>query len=79
MCDFGVSTLFNKANSSKNLRDTQGTHFFMAPECFNSSQYKGIPADIWSLGVTIYCFYFCKLPFYSDDYDELMDQILNQE
>jgi len=51
----------------------------MAPECFICSEYGGIAADIWSLGVTIYCFYFNQLPFYSDEYDELKDKIINEK
>ena len=51
----------------------------MAPECFICSEYGGIPADIWSLGVTIYCFYYNKLPFYSDDYEGLKEKIINDQ
>lgn len=46
------------------VNDDAGTLAFQPPECFNQGRsYKPKPVDIWSLGVSIYCMMFGKLPF----------------
>lgn len=34
-----------------------------APEVRSGDAYHGRPADMWALGVTLYCFLFADLPF----------------
>lgn len=47
------------------IQEAKGTAYFMAPEAIGvgSSYYSGIKYDVWSLGVTLYCCTFNKLPF----------------
>lgn len=67
------------------LNDIKGTIFFQSP-CLlkNRKRIKGRAADVWALGVTLYCFAYLKHPFLhnpdSDDIiEDVMDNILNQE
>ncbi|CAD5125381.1 DgyrCDS13618 [Dimorphilus gyrociliatus] len=62
IADFGVSDEF--IGSDARFDSSAGTPAFMAPEALKSGQqYDGKPADIWALGVTLYCFVYGQLPF----------------
>lgn len=65
--DFGVSEIFSKEND--NLQKSAGSPAFSAPELCSAQHgdISGKAADIWSMGVTLYCLYFGCLPF-SDAY-----------
>jgi [calcium/calmodulin-dependent protein kinase] kinase len=65
VADFGVSKLFDTTESSKNflLEDTAGTYHFQAPESLSEGKYDVFKADIWGMGVTLFCFLFGKMPF----------------
>lgn len=55
---------------------------FLPPECcsFDVEQYSMKKADIWSLGVTLYCLTFNKLPFPSASTEiGVMENICNHE
>ena len=61
------------------LKSSKGTYHFMAPETFNEKKIEigisGKSADIWSLGVTLYCLIFLVLPFFEKNIVELIDTI----
>lgn len=65
------------------LTNTQGTYFFMSPESLDKDQsskgYSGKAADIWSLGISIYCFAYKQQPINAEDYVDYMDKIHKTE
>ncbi|XP_006813514.2 calcium/calmodulin-dependent protein kinase kinase 2-like [Saccoglossus kowalevskii] len=63
IADFGVSDEFDGVDAL--LSNTAGTPAFMPPETLqdHSNKYHGKPLDIWSLGVTLYCFIYGRVPF----------------
>ncbi|AJR84882.1 CBK_G0018690.mRNA.1.CDS.1 [Saccharomyces cerevisiae] len=85
--DFGVA--MSTATGSTNIQSSHeqllksralGTPAFFAPElCSTEKEYSCSSAiDIWSLGVTIYCLLFGKLPFNANSGLELFDSIINK-
>lgn len=84
--DFGVSEMFEKNNDV--VKRTAGSPAYMAPELAmvsngtwtkKSSSLAGKPTDIWSLGVTLFCILFGRLPFRSDTVQGLFDNIISDE
>lgn len=69
-------------DEDEKLTGNEGTYFFMPPEMLNSETakkgYSGRAADIWSLGVTFYCFAFMDLPFNGNSMQELFEEIQNK-
>jgi [calcium/calmodulin-dependent protein kinase] kinase len=61
IADFGQAHFFNEGADV--FDKTLGTPAFMAPEVRSGGAYRGKPADMWALGVTLYCFLFADLPF----------------
>lgn len=60
----------------------EGTYLFLPPECcsFDVDAYSMKKADIWSLGITIYCLTFNRLPFTTGDTEiEIMNNICSQD
>ena len=52
----------------------------MSPEIIELNKkgsFDGFMADIWSLGVTMFCVAYLKLPFYGDSLSELSNNICN--
>jgi len=62
LADFGTASIIGDNDI---LSGARGTYEFLAPECTNPEQkfFSGKAADIWALGVTIYCLIFNELPF----------------
>ncbi|KAJ2781606.1 hypothetical protein GGI15_003170 [Coemansia interrupta] len=74
IADFGESVMHEE--SGDKVKGTTGTPAFMAPElCQNASEISGEAADIWSLGVCLYCFVFGTLPFAGSSVMEVMDSV----
>ncbi|CAO3621101.1 unnamed protein product [Cunninghamella blakesleeana] len=73
--DFGVSEIFVKGNDK--LKKSAGSPAFMAPELCKAhhGEISGKAADIWSMGVTLYCLIYGHLPYTSTNIIELMDKI----
>lgn len=68
MCAYQISSLTNlKYGSSAGNRTFTviGTPHYMAPEIMESKGYS-FPADVWSLGVTMYEICFGFLPYAGD-------------
>ncbi|EAR84278.2 Serine/Threonine kinase domain protein (macronuclear) [Tetrahymena thermophila SB210] len=76
--DFSISLILGE---QKVLKQDQGTLCFMAPELIdneknvekNNDFYKR--ADIWSLGVTFFCFVFYTTPYKSTNLEDLFNEI----
>ncbi len=62
--DFGVSEMFEKSSAMTTTKSA-GSPAFLPPElCVsNHGAISGKAADIWSMGVTLYCLYFGRVPF----------------
>lgn len=67
IADFGVSNEFQ--GNDLELTNTVGTPAFLAPEALRGEKhtFAGKAADIWAMGVTLYCFVFGQVPF-QDEY-----------
>lgn len=61
--DFGVSEMFDKPDGMK-IKKSAGSPAFLAPElCSHHGEVSGTAADIWSMGVCLYCFRYGRIPF----------------
>jgi calcium/calmodulin-dependent protein kinase kinase 2 len=74
--DFGVSEMFEK-HSDMLTAKSAGSPAFMPPElCVaRHGNVSGKAADIWSMGVTLYCYRFGRIPFEKTGMLELYDSI----
>jgi [calcium/calmodulin-dependent protein kinase] kinase len=78
---------FGKARQLKNEEEDlttsiQGTYTFLPPECcsFETDIYSMKKADIWALGMTLYCMTFNRFPFSLGNTEmQLMENICNHE
>ncbi|EGR31463.1 hypothetical protein IMG5_109220 [Ichthyophthirius multifiliis] len=77
LADFGVSTFTGEGCCD--IDGNLGTLQFMPPEVLDFKKgYNGKCADIWSLGITFYCFTFLQLPFYHSNQFKIIDVIKNK-
>lgn len=60
--------------SNKSQKKQNGTLYYMAPEMFVSFDLTG-KVDYWSLGVVIFELFTLKTPFYSEDPNEVKENI----
>ncbi|CAG8708025.1 7615_t:CDS:10, partial [Acaulospora morrowiae] len=76
--DFGVSEIFKGEDK---IKKSAGSPAFMAPElCIaHHGEISGKAADIWSMGVTLYCLAFGCLPFEEDNIIDLYESIKNDD
>ena len=74
--DFGVSEMFDKQSEMATAKSA-GSPAFMPPElCVaKHGQVSGRAADIWSMGVTLYCLRYGHIPFEKDSPLELYESI----
>ncbi|KAJ5661568.1 uncharacterized protein N7477_009184 [Penicillium maclennaniae] len=74
--DFGVSEMFEK-NSTMFTAKSAGSPAFLPPELcvVKHGDVSGKAADIWSMGVTLYCLRYGKLPFEHQSIFELYASI----
>ncbi|KAI9209826.1 kinase-like domain-containing protein [Polychytrium aggregatum] len=77
--DFGVSEIFTK--TSDKLKKSAGSPAFFAPEmCVaQHGELSAKAADIWAMGVTLYCLVFGRLPFRGKSIIDLYESIKNDE
>jgi serine/threonine protein kinase len=59
------------------VADSVGAPAFRSPEAVSGAPYDPFAADVWAAGVTLYCFLFGQLPFYSVSEFELVQSISN--
>ena len=76
--DFGVSEIFEKESEMVTAKSA-GSPAFLPPElCIaKHGDISGKAADIWSMGVTLYCLRFGKLPFERSGVLQLYESIKN--
>ncbi|KAI8940940.1 hypothetical protein NX059_002194 [Plenodomus lindquistii] len=74
--DFGVSEMFDKEGEMKTAKSA-GSPAFMPPElCVaKHGRVSGRAADIWSMGCTLYCLLFGRIPFERTGMIELYESI----
>ena len=74
--DFGVSEMFDKERDMRTAKSA-GSPAFMPPElCVpKHGEVSGKAADIWSMGVTLYCLLFGRIPFEKHGMIELYQSI----
>jgi serine/threonine protein kinase len=73
--DFGVAEEFQGENDV--LKRSAGTPSFTSPEQIsaNCAPSRGRQADMWALGVTLYCLAFSKVPFPGVTVMEVYDRV----
>ncbi|KAK6584576.1 hypothetical protein PZA11_002800 [Diplocarpon coronariae] len=78
--DFGVSEMFEKASDMMTAK-AAGSPAFLPPElCVtNHGDISGKAADIWSMGVSLYCLRFGCIPFERSGVLELYESIRNDQ
>jgi [calcium/calmodulin-dependent protein kinase] kinase len=74
--DFGVSEMFEKQSDMRTAKSA-GSPAFMPPElCVaKHGDISGKAADIWSMGISLYCLRFGRIPFERPGVLELYDAI----
>lgn len=78
IADLGVCNEFDGIDASLNY--SAGTPAFTAPEAIYAiTHFSGKAYDIWSLGVTLFCFVFGKLPFDGDNVPLVYQKIRNED
>ena len=77
--DFGVSEMFEKSSDMRTAKSA-GSPAFMPPELCVSKHgdVSGKAADIWSMGVSLYCLRFGKIPFERSGVLELYEAIKHE-
>lgn len=78
--DFGVSEMFSK-DSQMLTAKSAGSPAFLPPElCIvKHGDVSGKAADIWSMGVTLYCLRYGSIPFRKDQIFDLYNAIKNED
>ncbi|KAF9195222.1 hypothetical protein BGZ49_003059 [Haplosporangium sp. Z 27] len=78
--DFGVSEMFSKKGDDV-TKKSAGSPAFMAPEwCrYDHGELSGKPGDVWSMGVTLFCMKYGRLPFRSTSSFDLQRVIREEE
>lgn len=77
--DFGVSEMFEKENTEMLTAKSAGSPAFLPPElCVGKhGDISGKAADIWSMGVSLYCLRYGRIPFERNGVLELYEAIRN--
>ena len=68
--DFGVACKISGENKSGFCKTIVGTHGYMAPEMEAGIPYQTISADLFSLGVILFCLYTGHMPFSKADVND---------
>lgn len=77
--DFGVSEMFEKAEDMRTAKSA-GSPAFLPPElCGKHGDVSGKAADIWGMGVTLYCLRYGKIPFHKEGMLEMYESIKTDE
>ncbi|KAI0549442.1 kinase-like domain-containing protein [Xylaria curta] len=77
--DFGVSEMFEKSNDMMTNKSA-GSPAFLPPELCQAKHgdVSGKAADIWSMGVTLYCLKYGELPFSGNSIMDMYEAIREQ-
>jgi serine/threonine protein kinase len=76
LIDFGLSRLFS--DFDEEFQSACGSPAYVSPELIRQKRYTR-SADIWSMGVVLYAMVAGKLPFWDENPQRLLDQILRGE
>lgn len=68
ICDFGVSKIIQRRQI---IKEQCGTPAYIAPEIITDEGYEGFFADMWSLGVLLYCMLERTVPFKAMNMEDL--------
>ena len=74
ICDFGVS---RQIDPEELINEQCGTPAYLAPEIIRDQGYRGFGADIWSLGVLLFCLLTGHMPFKASTIEDLHKKILD--
>lgn len=79
--DFGVSQMFNDSNEgSMRTAKSAGSPAFLPPElCGKHGDVSGTAADIWSMGISLYCLRYGGIPFNREGMLEMYEAIKTEE
>ena len=79
--DFGVSEMFEKENTEMKTAKSAGSPAFLPPElCVTKhGDISGKAADIWSMGISLYCLRYGRIPFEQTGVLELYEAIRTEE
>jgi protein-serine/threonine kinase len=77
LTDFGISK--EQVSGLRSAHSFVGSPAFMAPELLGSDCRHGRLVDVYGLGVLVYCMLTGKPPFYSENRNELIQNILEAE
>ncbi|KAH7162630.1 kinase-like domain-containing protein [Dactylonectria estremocensis] len=77
--DFGVSEIFEKPQNMR-ISKSAGSPAFLPPElCGKHGDVSGTAADIWSMGVSLFCLKYGCIPFNRDGMLDMYDAIKSDE
>ncbi|KAI1384687.1 Pkinase-domain-containing protein [Hypoxylon trugodes] len=78
--DFGVSEMFEKPDAMMTSKSA-GSPAFLPPELCQArhGDVSGKAADVWSMGVSLYCLKYGRLPFRRDNVLEMYEAIRTEE
>lgn len=78
--DFGVSEMFEKSTDMRTAKSA-GSPAFLPPElCMaKHGDISGKAADIWSMGISLYCLKYGRLPFHRDNVLEMYESIRTED
>ncbi|KAI2470604.1 Pkinase-domain-containing protein [Annulohypoxylon bovei var. microspora] len=78
--DFGVSEMFEKPENMMTSKSA-GSPAFLPPELCQAKHgdVSGKAADVWSMGVSLYCLKYGKLPFKRDNVLDMYQAIRTEE
>lgn len=77
--DFGVSEMFDKPDNMRTAKSA-GSPAFLPPElCVGKhGDVSGKSTDIWSMGVSLYCLHYGRLPFERSGVLDMYEAIRNE-
>ena len=73
LADFGLSSILKEGKFLKSMR---GTIRYADPEILKNKEYSGEIADIWALGIILYCLTCGDLPFEDDVFGILYKKVV---
>jgi 5'-AMP-activated protein kinase catalytic alpha subunit len=78
LIDFGLCEVIGEGDINQLLNQSCGSPHYAAPELMQGKWYRGVPVDIWSLGVVLYAMLVGSLPFLGDSWEELARKVYYQ-
>lgn len=75
ICDFGLSHFLSKNDKLKADKGVRGTMNYMSPEILLGFDYDPYKADVWALGVTLFCLIKDRFPFCAANTNILLEDI----